>query len=85
MREVSHPDDPRSADLWKVAKIKEVSAERSFRDLMEEMVMAGCFMMRSRPRSEIGIPRSFRPPQLVTAPTFSEERAALWAAQLIGQ
>lgn len=34
---MSHPDDPRSADLWKVAKIKEVSAERSFRDLMEEM------------------------------------------------
>ncbi|XP_024310683.1 uncharacterized protein LOC106866802 [Brachypodium distachyon] len=84
LREVPHPGEPRSADLRKVAKIKEVSAERSFRDLMEEMVMAGRFMMRSHPRSEIGIPRSFRPPQLVTAPTFFEERAALWAAQLIG-
>ncbi|XP_024318483.1 uncharacterized protein LOC112272304 [Brachypodium distachyon] len=45
---------------------------------------AGRFMMRSHPRSEIGIPRSFRPPQLVTAPTFSKERTALWVAQLIG-
>ena len=64
LKEVSHPGEPRSTDIWKVAKIKEVSVERSFRDLMEEMVMAGRFMMRSRPRLEIGIPRSFRPPQL---------------------
>ncbi|XP_024314557.1 uncharacterized protein LOC112270724 [Brachypodium distachyon] len=84
LKEAPHPGEPRSTDLWKVIKIKEVSAERSFCDLMEEIVMAGRFMMRSRPRSELGIPRAFRPPQFVIAPTFSEERAARWAVQQIG-
>ncbi|XP_024310966.1 uncharacterized protein LOC106866597 [Brachypodium distachyon] len=71
LKEVPHPGELRSTDLWKVTKIKEVSAERSFRDLIEEMVMAGHFMMRSRPRSELGIPQAFHPPQAVTTSTFS--------------
>lgn len=69
---------------WELDGIKSARSESSFRDLLEEMVMAGRFMMRARPHVELRIPLAFRHPRRAAKSAFSREKAAECASQMVG-
>lgn len=67
----------------KMNLIIEVRGARSVRDILEEMVLPGCFMMSVPKKGHYGLPRHFLNPKLPKELSFPYVMAAEWATQKI--